>query len=71
MLLCYNIVMPPVAQCLQFYFYLTGKACEEFEMKALPKVASLGAEVYWIDACWYGDGGQWWEEVGSWAVDRK
>ena len=66
-----DLVMPPSAQCLQGYFYLTGEAGEQLEMTALPKVASLGAEAYWIDACWYGQGGQWWQEVGSWVVDRE
>lgn len=60
---------PPVAQCLQFYYYQTGQAGEQFEQKALPKVAELGADAYWIDACWYGRSGrEWWEEVGSWVV---
>ena len=66
-----ELVMPPAAQCLQAYFYLTGKASERFEMAALPKTAALGAEAYWIDACWYGKQGQWWEEVGSWVVNRE
>ena len=62
--------MPPSAQCLQAYYYLTGEAGEQLEMTALPKAASLGAEAYWIDACWYGKGGGWAEEVGSWVVNR-
>jgi len=66
-----ELVMPPTAQCLQFYYYLTGKAGESLEMTALPKAAALGLEVYWIDACWFGDRGQWWEEVGSWVVNRE
>jgi alpha-galactosidase len=66
-----ELVMPPTAQCLQAYYYLTGKASAELEMAALPKVAETGAEVYWIDACWFGSGKDWWEEVGSWVVDRE
>lgn len=66
-----KLVMPPTAQCLQFYFYLTGKAGEQLEMTALPKTAALGAEAYWIDACWYGGQGEWWQEVGSWVVNRQ
>jgi alpha-galactosidase len=65
-----ELVMPPAAQCLQAYYYLTGKASAEFEMTALPKVAATGAEAYWIDACWYGVGQEWWQEVGSWVVNR-
>lgn len=66
-----TLVMPPVAQCLQAYFYLTGQASERFEMKALPKAAAAGVEVYWIDACWYGNQANWWEAVGSWDVNRE
>ena len=66
-----ELVMPPSAQCLQAYYYLTGKASERFEMTALPKVAAIGAEAYWIDACWYGNQAQWWQAVGSWDVNRE
>ena len=66
-----ELVMPPTAQCLQGYFYLTGKASENMEMTALPKAAEAGVEAYWIDACWYGGRGQWWEEVGSWVVNQE
>ena len=66
-----QLVMPPTAQCLQAYFYLTGQAGEQFERIALPKTAEIGAEAYWIDACWYGGQGEWWQEVGSWAVNRE
>lgn len=66
-----RLIMPPVAHCLQAYYYLTGEASEHFEMTALPKAAALGCEAYWIDACWYGAGGPWWEEVGSWDVNRQ
>lgn len=65
-----DLVLPPTAQCLQAYYYLTGKAGEQFEMTALPKTAATGADAYWIDACWYGDKGDWWQEVGSWVVNR-
>ncbi len=65
-----ELVLPPVAQCLQGYFYLTGRAGEQYEQVALPKVAALGADAYWIDACWYGGQREWWQEVGSWTVNR-
>jgi alpha-galactosidase len=39
-------------------------------MKALPRTAAVGAEAHWIDACWYGGKGEWWQEVGSWTVNR-
>jgi len=66
-----QLVTPPAAQCLQAYYYLTGKAGEQYEMKALPKAAAVGADAYWIDACWYGTEAQWWEAVGSWEVNRE
>ncbi|HUU69953.1 MAG TPA: glycoside hydrolase family 36 protein [Planctomycetota bacterium] len=66
-----ELVTPPAAQCLQGYFYLTGKAGEQYEMAALPKAAEAGCTAYWIDACWYGGSGQWWEEVGSWVINRE
>jgi len=66
-----ELVMPPTAQCLQAYFYLTGRASAAYEMTALPKAAQLGVEAYWIDACWYGEEGEWWEQVGSWVVNRQ
>jgi len=66
-----QLVMPPTAQCLQAHFYLTGQASERLERIALPKTAEIGAEAYWIDACWYGGQGEWWQEVGSWTVNRE
>ena len=66
-----QLVLPPVGQFLQMYFYLTGNAGEQYEMKALPRTAATGAEVHWIDACWYGGLGEWWQEVGTWSVNLK
>ena len=66
-----ELVKPPSAQCLQAYYYATGEAGESLEMTALPRVAALGLDAYWIDACWYGAGEQWWEQVGSWSVNPK
>ncbi len=65
-----TLVVPPVAQCLQAYFYLTDKAGEAFEMKALPKASAAGVDTYWIDACWYGGQGSWSSQAGSWVVNR-
>ena len=66
-----KLVEPVVAQALQFYYYLTGQAGEGLELTALPKVAGVGATAYWIDACWYGRGRDWWQEVGNWTVNRE
>jgi alpha-galactosidase len=66
-----ELLTPPVAQCLQSHYYLTGDMQADLELKTLPKVASLGATAYWIDACWYGQGRDWWQEVGNWTINRK
>ncbi|NLG29288.1 MAG: alpha-galactosidase, partial [Chloroflexi bacterium] len=66
-----ELAMPPSAQCLQSRFYLTGEAGEHIEMAALPKVADLGFEAYWIDACWYGTHQEWWAAVGSWTPNPQ
>ncbi len=66
-----ELFLPPVAHCLQSYYYLTGDMSERLELKALPQAAALGATAYWIDACWYGQGRSWWEEVGNWTINRK
>ena len=66
-----ELFQPPAAQCLQGYYYLTGDMSAELEMQALPKVADLGATAYWIDACWYGQGRVWSQEVGNWTINRK
>lgn len=66
-----RLVTPPVAQCLQAYYYLTGNAGEQYELKALPRAAAVGVDTYWIDACWYGTEAEWWEAVGSWEVNRE
>jgi alpha-galactosidase len=65
-----ELFMPPVAQCLQCYYYLTGDMSAELELKVLPRAAELGATAYWIDACWYGQGRDWWREVGNWTINR-
>ena len=66
-----QLVLPPTAQHLFHDYYLTGKASEKSELTALPKVAQLGAEAYWIDASWYGGPGNWSTEAGSWVVNRQ
>jgi alpha-galactosidase len=66
-----ELVLPPTAQCLQARFYLTGQAGEAIELAALPKVADLGIEAYWIDACWYGTHQEWWAAVGSWVPNPE
>jgi alpha-galactosidase len=66
-----QLILPPVAQSLMSYYYLTGQAGEAFELAALPKSADLCANVHWIDACWYGGQRQWWQEVGTWEANQS
>ena len=67
-----ELVMPPSGQSLQGYYYHTGdKASVNKEMKAMKKAVEAGIDVHWIDACWFGAGGEWWEEVGSWVPNPK
>ena len=66
-----ELVLPPTGQFLQMYFYLTNNAGEQYEMKAVPRTAATGAEVHWIDACWYGGQREWWQEVGTWTVNPQ
>lgn len=64
-------ILPPLATCLQPYYYLTDQAGESYEMQALAKGADLGVEVHWVDALWYGGKEIWWEEVGTWEVNKE
>lgn len=60
--------IPPIAHMTMSTYHYTQQVSEAGEMAALQKAADLGCEAYWIDACWYGSGGPWWEEVGNWQV---
>lgn len=66
-----ELFQPPVATCLHAWYYLKGDMHERTELKALERAAELGITAYWIDACWYGQGRDWWQEVGNWTVNRK
>ena len=62
--------LPPVAHMTMSTFHHTRKTDEANELDALAHARALGAEAYWVDACWYGEGGSWWEEVGNWKIHR-
>ena len=67
-----RLVLPPTACCIQAYFYLTDQASEALEQQVTARTAGLGLDARWLDACWYGRSGrQWWQEVGSWTVNRQ
>jgi alpha-galactosidase len=45
---------------------------EDNQKRAVREVAGTGAEVYWIDAGWYGNGtnGSWWTGRGNWYEEK-
>jgi alpha-galactosidase len=66
-----QLVVPPLAHCTMSYFYRTNRVSEEGELDLIQRIAALGLEAYWLDACWYGQGGEgfvWWQQVGDWRV---
>ncbi len=64
------IVLPPLAHMTMSTYHKTSKTDEAYELKALERAAELGLEAFWVDACWYGSGRGWWEDVGDWQVRR-
>ncbi len=66
-----EIVLPPVACNSQARYYFTGDVSEAGELAVMARAGEIGAEAYWIDACWYGSGKQWSEEVGNWQVNPE
>ncbi len=62
--------LPPISHPRQLVFYLTGHAGEEDSIRAIGRARELGLEAFWVDACWYGEGGDWASEVGTWDVRR-
>jgi len=63
--------VPPVAHMTMSDFHHTGAVTEEGELKALGRAADLGVEAFWVDACWYGAGRAWHQEVGNWQVNHS
>ncbi len=64
-------ILPPVSHNTMYSYYSTGKVSEAREKSAILRSSELGIEAYWLDACWYGSGGEWWQEVGNWTVRKK
>ena len=64
-------VLPPVCHMTMSTFHHAKTVSEEGEMDAISRADELGVEAYWLDACWYGSGGEWWEEVGNWTVNAR
>jgi alpha-galactosidase len=65
-----ELVIPPVAHMTMSTFHRTAWTDEANELDALAHAQVLGVEAFWVDACWYGEGGKWYEEVGSWTLRR-
>ncbi|HXI16660.1 MAG TPA: glycoside hydrolase family 36 protein [Chloroflexota bacterium] len=63
--------VPPVAHMTMSDFHHSGVVTEAGELKALHRAADLGVEAFWVDACWYGGGRAWHEEVGNWQVNTQ
>ncbi len=64
-------ILPPIAHMTMSTYHFTQVVSEDREMKALARAAELGAEAYWIDACWYGKSKDWSKEVGTWKVNPR
>ncbi len=60
--------LPPTSHNRQLVYYLTGDAGEADHLRAIQRAEEIGLELFWTDALWYGNGGEWWEEVGTWDV---
>jgi alpha-galactosidase len=59
----------PAGLPVVFNDYMNTVMGDPTTAKLLPLVdaaASVGAEVFCIDAGWYDDGGTWWDSVGEW-----
>ena len=65
-----ELAIPPTAHMTMSSYHKTQVVSLENELNALAKAASIGLEAYWVDACWYGSGNSWWEEVGNWNIRK-
>jgi len=63
-----ELAVPPVAHMTMSTYHFTRTTSEENELDALAHAHALGVESFWIDACWYGASGFWWQDVGDWRV---
>ncbi|MHB0858237.1 MAG: glycoside hydrolase family 36 protein [Anaerolineae bacterium] len=64
-------ITTPIAHNTMSNYYVTHKVGEASELEYMQVAADVGAEGYWLDACWYGAGGEWWEKVGDWRINRR
>lgn len=66
-----SLATPPTAHPRQLLYYFTGHVSEEDHLAAIDRAREIGLEAFWVDALWYGEGDEWWAEVGNWTVNRK
>ncbi|MDD5704879.1 MAG: alpha-galactosidase [Kiritimatiellae bacterium] len=66
-----ELAVPPTAHMTMSSYHKTQRVSLENELQALAKAAELGLEAYWVDACWYGTGKEWWKEVGNWNIRKE
>jgi len=66
-----SLATPPTAHPRQLLYYFTGHVSEEDHLAAIDRAKEIGLEAFWVDALWYGEGEQWWEEVGNWTINKK
>jgi alpha-galactosidase len=62
----------PLAFCLFGVLDVTGRMDADLERRAQGRAAQVGLDGHWVDASWFGRPGHpWWEETGSWTVNRE
>ncbi|MHB1457021.1 MAG: NPCBM/NEW2 domain-containing protein [Armatimonadota bacterium] len=61
-----QIMTPLMSQTNWFILNAGGETTEQTELAMISKMPAMGLEVYWLDAGWYGNGGDWGQEVGNW-----
>ena len=66
-----SLATPPTAHPRQLLYYFTGHVSEEDHLAAIDRAREIGLEAFWVDALWFGEGEQWFEEVGNWTINRK
>ncbi|MHB1002175.1 MAG: NPCBM/NEW2 domain-containing protein [Armatimonadota bacterium] len=61
-----QVLTPLMSQMNWFILNAGGDTTEQTEVTAIKRAPAMGLEVYWLDAGWYGNGGDWGQEAGSW-----
>lgn len=64
-----NTAMPVVFN--DYMNTLNGDPSTELLLPLIDAAASVGAEIFCIDAGWYDDGHDWWDSVGEWLPSTR